>query len=214
MDIAKQTRTVSLTKNFDIKLSIYLITGFILFTAVGTVSHELGHYTAAKLLGHNASFNYGYTFYGDHVPNHDSFVITLCGPLQTMITGSIGFLLLFCYKHSFYASKKLNFRQWLLVFVALFWLRELFNFVQGFGVYFLKGHFPHSSDEVRLAEALHIHPLSFTLPAAVIAFFILVWIVFKYIPLNQRLTFLISGLIGGLAGMYLWLYSIGPMVMP
>ncbi len=203
-----------ISSDIDIKLGLRLIIGFILFTAIGTVSHELGHYTAAKLLGHNASFNYGYTFYGDDVPYHESFIITLCGPLQTMITGSIGFLLLLCYKHSFYTSQKLNFRQWLLIFVALFWLRELFNFVQGLGVYFLKGHFPHSSDEVRLAEALDIHPLSFTLPAAVIASFILTWIVFKYIPLNQRLAFLVSGLIGGLAGMYLWLYAIGPIVMP
>lgn len=203
-----------MTKNFDIKLSIYLIIGFILFTAIGTVSHELGHYTAARLLGHNASFNYGYTFYGDDVPNHDSFIITLCGPLQTMITGTIGFLLLLYYKSSFSKSNALNFRQWLLIFISLFWLRELFNFVQGIGVYFLKGHFPHSSDEVRLAEALDIHPLSFTLPAALTASVILAWIIFKYIPVKQRLTFLISGLIGGLAGMYLWLYAIGPIVMP
>ena len=37
---------------FDKKLSLLLIPGFILFTAIGTVSHEGGHYFAAKYFGY------------------------------------------------------------------------------------------------------------------------------------------------------------------
>jgi len=208
------TKYILLTKDIDIKLGLYLITAFIFFTAIGTLSHEFGHFIAARLLQHDASFNYGFTFYGDSVSYRDSFIITLCGPLQTITTGTIGFLLLLSNKNNFYSSNKLNFRHWLFIFISLFWLREMFNFVQSIIIYFLKGHFPDGNDEVRLADALDINTLSFTLPAAIIATFILTYIVFKFIPIKQRFTFLISGLIGGLFGFYLWLYLIGPIVMP
>ena len=98
-----------LTKDINIKLGVYLITGFILFTVVGTVSHELGHFFAAKALGHNARINYGYTYYGSNVGHYHSFIITLCGPLQTIITGTTGFLLILYYRKAFYSSYKLEF---------------------------------------------------------------------------------------------------------
>ena len=54
-----------MTKTLDIKLGIYLILSFIIFTIIGTVSHELGHYTVAKILGHEASINYAHTRHVD-----------------------------------------------------------------------------------------------------------------------------------------------------
>lgn len=38
---------------------------FILFTIIGTITHELGHWTAAKLLGYDATINYRSANYDD-----------------------------------------------------------------------------------------------------------------------------------------------------
>lgn len=203
-----------LTKTIDLRLAFYLISAFIVFTAIGTLSHEFGHYAAAKLLGHNASISYGFTYYSTHISARDSFIITLCGPLQTVMTGTAGFLLLLYYKNRFYASDRLNFRQWLLVFVSLFWLREVFNVVHGVGIYVLKGYFPTGSDEIYLAQDSGIPLLSISLPAAIAGSLILACVVFKFIPAAQRLTFLISGLIGGVLGFYTWMFWLGPLIMP
>ncbi len=237
-----------MTKTVDIKLSLFLVIGFILFTAVGTVTHELGHYSFAKLLGHDASINYAYTQwddkersnyldsvearYSNEISNginypqkqqyetmlakekHDGFIIALGGPLQTMLTGTIGFLILYWNRKKYLTSAQLNFTQWLIIFISLFWLREAFNFMQGILKYMLTGHFPDSNDEARLATSLNMHELSFSLPAAIIGTTILAIVIFKYIPINQRLTFMISGFIGGLLGFYLWLLKFGPILMP
>lgn len=43
---------------FDWSLSLKLILAFILFTVVGTLSHELGHWFVAEVLGMDATINY------------------------------------------------------------------------------------------------------------------------------------------------------------
>lgn len=51
--------------NFDKKLFILLFLGFVIFTIIGTVTHELGHYTASKILGFKGvRINYGATIGG------------------------------------------------------------------------------------------------------------------------------------------------------
>jgi hypothetical protein len=46
---------------FDLRLFVLLALGFIAFTVIGTVSHECGHYLAARCLGYKASLHYGST---------------------------------------------------------------------------------------------------------------------------------------------------------
>lgn len=237
-----------MTKTLDIKLGIYLIISFILFTIVGTVSHEIGHYAFAKLLGLDASINYAHTQwtdlisrpqldqiyekYSNEIPKgidypekqkyeaivskmiHDDFIITIGGPLQTMLTGTIGLLILFSQRKKYFATAKLDIKQWLLIFLTLFWLRQLFNFAHGIIKYIMVGHFPYTNDEATLARHLQINELSITSLTAIIAAAILYIIVFKYIPISQRLTFCTSGLIGGLLGFYIWLILLGPIAMP
>jgi hypothetical protein len=203
-----------ISKQLDIKLCIYLILGFILFTVVGTLSHELGHYVIAKFQGCNPSLHYGFvTYHCDE--NFQNFApATMGGPLQTVITGSIGFILLILYRKSFLMATVLNFRQWILIFITLFWLREAFNFLGGAFIYFLRGEYPSSGDEIRLALYFDLPYLAILFPLALTAMAILTYVIFKIIPLQQRLTFMIAGLIGGLLGFYLWLVLIGPVVMP
>jgi len=237
-----------LIRTFDIKLSFYLIIGFILFTIIGTVSHELGHYSVARLLGYNASIDYAHTSwsnnsereklyfyykkYRNEIKNNidfprkeeydalekkltrDGLIISIGGPLQTMLTGTIGFILLYFNRKKYYNSDNLSIKQWLLIFLTLFWLRQLFNFLHGTIIYIIKGYFPSSNDEAGIALALGINKFSISIPTAIIAVFVLAIIVFKYTPIKQRLTFVVSGLIGGLLGFYIWLIALGPIVMP
>lgn len=237
-----------MTKIFDIKLSIYLIIGFILFTIIGTVSHELGHYSVAKFLGYNATIDYAHTNWSNNPDrkklynyyekykneikhnidfpekeeydllkskvNKDALIISIGGPLQTMLTGTLGLVLLFWNRKNYFSSNRLNIKQWLIVFLTLFWLRQLFNFIHGIIIYIIKGNFPSSNDEAGIALVLDINKFSITVSTAIIAALILIVIVFKYIPINQRFTFVVSGLIGGLMGFYIWLIALGPIVMP
>ena len=43
----------------DLKKFLIIVIGFILFTIVGTQSHELGHILVAKFFGYKTSLNYG-----------------------------------------------------------------------------------------------------------------------------------------------------------
>jgi hypothetical protein len=203
------------TKDFSFKLFFYLSSGFILFTVIGTLSHELGHYMMAIALGYDASINYGYTHWS--IPGDSNFVshyydeelITLAGPLQTIFTGTIGFIFLFGKRKNISLDSELDHTQWFLVFLALFWLRELFNFLTG-----IPGGFSHWGDEETLALNWHLPILSFILPLALIACLILACVYFRFIPHKQRLTFLAAGLGGGLLGFYLWMFELGPILMP
>src|SRR5690349_4407101 len=118
---------------FDLKLFLYLSVAFILATIIGTVSHECGHYIAARMLGWNAHLHYSSTSwmpgltttYQDY--RFERFLIILAGPVQTMFTGSIGFLLLLSFRKYYLAAQKLTCKQWCIIFLSLFWLRQTFN---------------------------------------------------------------------------------------
>lgn len=57
---------------FDPKLFVILFFTFIVMTVVGTLIHELGHYSAARLLGYEAHINYGST--GTHHPEWSDYL--------------------------------------------------------------------------------------------------------------------------------------------
>jgi hypothetical protein len=49
---------------------------------------------------------------------------------------------------------------------------------------------------------------------AIFGIIVLTVVVFKFIPTQQRLTFIASGLIGGVSGYILWLHLLGQIIMP
>jgi hypothetical protein len=220
--------------SFDGRLSLFLITGFVVFTVIGTLSHELGHFAMARMLGYDARINYGYTYWeaassADPISNtetaadaeirkakeeKDSFLITLAGPVLTMLIGTFGLLLAMADKKRLGKSRILEPRQWFIVFLSLFWLRPLFNFLTGIYVYFSSVSFPSSNDEAELAVHLHWNPISIPLGIALLATAVCVYLFFGYIPWKQRLTFLCSALVGGCLGFFLWLRLLGPILMP
>ncbi|MFI5221901.1 MAG: hypothetical protein ACHQK8_06220, partial [Bacteroidia bacterium] len=114
--------------HFDKRLFVYLSVAFVLFTVIGTLSHEGGHYLVGKYYGLKPRINYmstipkpnpdGYLLFAIQkrfsyelmndkpFPLKDfyckivdkkksiSFFFILGGPLQTMLTGTFGLLML------------------------------------------------------------------------------------------------------------------------
>lgn len=233
---------------FDKRLFVSLFMGFIVSTIVGTLSHELGHYTVAKSMGYEARINFGmtpwydkvnkpfidstYSKYYDQIKNNkdfpdkekffriqtkfslDSFWILLGGPLQTMLTGTFGLIFLITYKRRLNNVYQLSKTGWLLVFTSLFWLRQTTNLFTGFCFLIMTGKTSYRGDEIRLAFHLGIPLWTIEIVTGIIGAIILLYVILKIIPEKQRLTFILSGLFGGVTGYILWLKALGPILMP
>lgn len=201
----------------DRKLFLHLTLTFILFTIIGTLLHELGHYSVAKILGYDAHINYAFTRWvskNNEYNQSDNFYITFGGPLQSMLTGSIGLFLTYYNRKSFNKFKALTLGQWTFIFLSLFWLRQTANFVIWIGGFILSGQFSNRPDEIRLTKYLEIPNWTITSFTALIGLIVLTIIIFKFVPIQERLTFILSGFFGGLLGYIIWLHGLGPIIMP
>src|SRR3954468_17181301 len=117
-------------EKIDTRLFVYLTLAFIVAAVIGTLSHEGGHYLAARLYGYNAKIHYAYTitYYGQAYSPQKNLAITAAGPLQSMTTGTIGFVLLLIFKRHFKQTTRLKPWQWIVILTALFWLRAPADF--------------------------------------------------------------------------------------
>ncbi|CAD7810151.1 hypothetical protein CHRY9390_02130 [Chryseobacterium aquaeductus] len=202
----------------ELRLLLFLIIAFIFTTAIGTVSHEYGHFVAAKFRGINMQIHYAYTSYiydGNlrGADNFDKFIVTLGGPIQTMLTGTLGLILLFIFQKNQKACT-LNFKHWFCIFLSLFWLRQTANFTMWMIGYLLEGKFSTRCDEIRLAKYLELPNWSIILSTAFLGFIITMIVIFKFIPVNKRFTFIIAGFAGGISGYMIWLELLGKIIMP
>ena len=231
----------------DYKAFIFLTLTFILMTVIGTLTHELGHYSVSKYLGYEANINYKssshwdnelndyfqgvYKNYSNEIKNNldfpekekyqitikkyqaDNFWILLGGPLQTILTGSIGLLLLVAYRHKFITADKVSLTGWTLIFISLFWLRQVANLFVAVMTFLIKGQTSLSGDEMRLAFHLDINIWTIQIITGLLGLAVL-FIVLKLLPKTILLAFLLSGLTGGILGYYLWLVKFGQYIMP
>jgi hypothetical protein len=230
------------------KLFFSLVATFILFTIIGILTHELGHYGAAKYLGLSPTLHYQSVTlalsnndieldkilglyqkeidanenfsvkkrYDDimEVETKNDFIHRGAGPMQTMLTGIIGFILLLIYRKKYFATAVLNWGQWLLIFFSLFWLREVFNTVMATVSLIFTNQKEFYGDEFILSEYLSLPPFGLPIITATIGFIICGIVVFKFVPLSQRKIFIAAGFVGGASGFILWMYVIGPNLMP
>ncbi len=141
----------------------------------------------------------------------ESFIFILGGPLITILTGTLAFALLL-----FLVRKKQAFglKHYVLVFMSLFWLRAPANMAMGIFGYIKNGYISTRSDEVKISYYLHLPPSFFDIFLGVIGFSIGCFIVFKIIPLQQQLNFILAGFCGGIVGYFLWLYKFGEIILP
>lgn len=245
----------------NIKSLIILTIVFILFTAIGTVSHEYGHIAVAKYFGYETSLHYGSMNYYPKGYLQDSYLevykkltkeywntefeswpddakekaeeyqnilekrywneksnkslyVTIGGPLQTILTGMLGLIILFVRRKTI-QNEGLKIIDWLAVFIGLFWLREIFNLVHSFGSEILSpnGRW-FGGDEYYISKDLNLWSGTIPIILGVMGLLASIYIVFKVVPKDLRLTFIISGLIGGVSGFILWMNIIGSIVLP
>ena len=220
-----------------------------LFTVIGTISHEYGHIIAAKIVGYETTLHYGsmsskpkgkselyslYQTYKNEIDNNidfsgkaqylklqkksnrNSLLITFGGPLQTMLTGILGLVIIYIRKKKV-AQNGFKLTDWLAVFLALFWLREVFNLIMGLVSGVLKGkgnYFGTRGDEVNLSKHLNLYEGTIPLLFGITGLFISLYVVFKIVPFTYRFTFITAGLVGGISGFILWFYYLGPILLP
>jgi FtsH-binding integral membrane protein len=216
-------------------------------TVVGTLTHELGHYSVAKYFGCEAKINYQscrhwkplidaylsttYEKYYNEIDNNleypeknkyeltlkiqanEVFWILLGGPVQTMLTGSIGLLLLLIFRKNLITNDSVKCGAWLLIFTSLFWLRQVPNLASALRRFAINPMASISGDEMRLAEMLHINIWVIQIVTGLLGLAVL-YLVVRLLPKAYVFTFLISGLLGGTLGFYLWLVKFGKYVMP
>lgn len=232
----------------NLKLFFKLFLSFVLFTIIGTRTHECGHYVAGKMVGIQSSVHFSFTAikdvagntelvdiykkYKDQIDKKQIFPLkekfetlqasiwrrdlyfTIGGPLQTMLTGTIGLLIMIFYRKTFFTATTLNVRQWLFIFLSLFWLRELANCAIMMVTLLFTNKREFSSDEVIIAEYFNWHFMSVTVITALVALIIGLVVTFKFVPASQRKTFIAAGFAGGVTGYILWLNILGPIILP
>ncbi len=247
--------------SINIKSLLILTIGFILFTVIGTVSHEYGHIIVAKSFGYETTLHYGSMNYYpkgyledkdfievksltkdfvgidyDSWPkeikekteeynkilqkrywNEDSnkgLLVTIGGPLQTMLTGTIGLLILL-WRKKFISKNGMKPLDWLAIFLSLFWLREVFNLVTSIGGELMSPNGTwFGGDELYISQGLNLWNGTIPIILATFGIIISTYIIFKILPKKIRLTFILSGLIGGITGFILWMNIIGPNILP
>jgi hypothetical protein len=104
---------------------------------------------------------------------------------------------------------------WLAVFLSLFWLREVFNLAMSIAFELISpdGSF-FSGDEVYISRGLGLWEGTIPLLLGALGILVSAYVIFRIIPPQIRLTFFVSGLLGGGLGFVLWVDILGPILLP
>jgi hypothetical protein len=122
---------------------------------VGVLSHEFGHIAVARWLGYETELHYAsmsidyknevyasrcgmppasapenveaYAECRRRAERSDGLLIRLGGPLQTMLTGTVGLIWLLWDRRKRTAADPLGRAGWCAALLALFWGRQVFN---------------------------------------------------------------------------------------
>ncbi|PZR10719.1 MAG: hypothetical protein DI539_21075 [Flavobacterium psychrophilum] len=136
----------------------------------------------------------------------------LGGPLQTMLTGTIGFIFLWFSRKKNKFDEMLTFKEWCFVLIGFFWSRQPAILLQKI-LYKCTGS-NGIGDEERIARHLHLNEWFIITLWGIIGAGILLWITFYAIPIKQRFTFITAGLTGSLLGAAIWFGLLGPALLP
>ncbi|WP_178985609.1 hypothetical protein [Winogradskyella helgolandensis] len=231
---------------------------FILFTVIGTLTHEIGHIAVAKYLGYKTTLSYGSMGYSqdfsqdedvqeikeisepyinidyeewpedvklklealdkivmERYPHNETYklhelLITIGGPAQTLLTSFIGLLILFLRRKKWKEQFKVV--DWLAVFMSLFSLREVFNFVQVSYYSLFNSESNFHADEYRISRYMGYNEWIIPTITLLIGLLISCYVIFKIIPIKYRFSFILSGLIGGILGFAMWFGFLGEVL--
>lgn len=144
--------------------------------------------------------------------NHHGWIVA-GGPLQTMLTGCIGALGLIVFRKKLITPTSISPGGWCLIFLALFWLRQVANLVMAFATWLKNNQASQVGDEMRLTVYLNLPLWSIQLITGGIGCVVLGAVLY-IMPKQFISTFILAGLIGGVTGFYCWFYLLGPWIMP
>jgi hypothetical protein len=197
---------------------------FALAAIPGTLEHELGHYIAARAQGFDAEIHYGFTtvrnyrelieiaeLNGTTIELSKKFNYnTLGGPIMTMLTGTVGILVLLMLRrrNTIDAYNPLHLF-WIIV--ALCWSREIYT--ASFGLYDHIMRNTCGSDETWLVAYYHISPWLAFITLFMVSFAICAWVCFGLVQ-RHRWPLFFYGIAGSLAGAALWFGWLGRVLLP
>lgn len=218
--IKRQIKNFQLTSHFSIfQIAVFAFI-FFLLTILGTLSHEGSHYIVAKYLGLKPFFHYGSVTFArevmlikpDAATYHSYILCMIAGPLQTILTGLAGFVLLLARKVNKCVFSKTDF---VGVFLSLFWLRECFNLLTIFIIYIFYGKSARiGGDESVISGYFGFNELFLNLILGFIGAVICYLTVFVLLPKKYRLNLIVAGFLGSLIGFIGWYYFLGKMILP
>ena len=197
------------------RLFFWLCIGFIVAVPVGTLSHESGHFLAARVQGLKAFLHYNSTSYSCTNPEGkavNDFLISAGGPVVTDLIFILAFVILLLRKSTISERGHLNLADWVIVFLSLFCLRNLFNIVMVILYCIIPGR--GSSDEQSLSRQLGMAHWVLPLVFAVISASVLAFVFFSIIPRRQRTVFNCATFWGSLIGYIIWFVFLGPLLLP
>jgi len=146
--------------------------------------------------------------------SNKGLLVIIGGFLQTILTGTFGLFILL-WRRKFIFKNGMKPLDWIAVFLSLFWLREVFNLVTSIGGELLSPNGTwFGGDELHISQDLNLWDGTIPIIFATIGFTISIYIIFRILPRKIRLTFILSGFIGGMVGFILWMNIIGPKVLP
>jgi hypothetical protein len=229
------------------KFAITIYFTFILFTTIGTLSHEFGHFIVGRYLGYESTIHFGFTKSGDNpsleckmdsiyhknkiaiqskseyadkpemlklfkINTDNHFWITFGGPFSTMLTGTIGLIIIIFIRKKHQFASKLS--HWVCLFLALFWFRQPTNLISWILSKPINGNSKSRGDEIRLAKYLDLPNGTIIWITGILGLFVGGYVILKFVPRDKLITFLISGFLGGISGIILWLKILGPIILP
>ena len=188
---------------------------FLPMAAIGTVSHEMGHIAAARARGYETVLHYGSMNVVDgwDMNVRDEMLMTVGGPASNMLIGTVGLLWLAFLRMTSPRAAPMGVAGWCATVLALFWSRQVFN-ASGHLMAWVTADVRESiSDEPRLARMWEVSELITAGIPCVLGLAVCVAVLVLHSS-GQRLTLLLAGPAGCVAGFALWYGVLGPQLLP
>jgi len=144
----------------------------------------------------------------------ESLLIILGGPLQTMITGTIGIVWLWYHRKKIMAKTELSVKEWFAVFIAFFWSRQIINELICIYEYVVHGAILPNGDEAKISRQWDLPVNTINIVTGIIGTVLLIWVTFSIIPKQQRFSFILAGVAGSALGVVIWFMWVGPIILP